>query len=381
MRLFEEVKRVRFLSRLNRFTLAVEDEGLTLKAYLPNSGSLEELLLPGKDLMVVPNPKGKLPLRAVGTLDLEGKPIMIDSIKSNELLPLIIESIPSLKGYTIVRREVSYGSSRFDFLLEEKESGRHLLLEVKSCTLFYEGVASFPDAPTERGRRHIETLSALGTEALGGVLFLIQRPVKYLVPNFHKDPDFARALYSAKDRILIEAISLEWDESLNLKEGSVKEVKIPWDEAKILLEDKGAYLISLFNDEDRSLSLPSGKIFLLPKGFYIYVGSGLRKLSSRIKRHLRKGGKAFWHIDHIKKYMNIIGSFSIRSPLRMECRIARELQDIADDVIPGFGCSDCDCQSHLLYFKKDPKLNEGLFKLLLKFQFGTIRDFIEGHSL
>jgi len=374
-KLFESLKRLRFKKRINRFTLiASDDRGDPFKVYLPNSGSLEELLLPGRELLVIDNPRGSLPFRAVGVIDGSGNTIMIDSLKVNDLLPLIMERIPSLRGYKVIKREFTYGGSRFDFLLER--GSRRLLLEVKGCTLFWRDIASFPDAPTRRGTKHIKTLARLPEGIDGGVLFLIQRPVKYFIPNVHTDPEFAREIYLAKERLLIQAISLRWDEKLNLIEDSVSEAKILWKEMEPLLQDKGAYVLILFNERQRSLNYSEGikqKSFDFPKGFYAYVGSGLRSLSSRIKRHLSTKTKPFWHIDHIKEKMKIVKVIPIRSVNRIECDIAREVKKVADNLIPGFGSSDCRCESHLFYFKEDPNFKEDFLEIILNFRFGVIK--------
>lgn len=374
IKLFPAVEKAYLIERLNRFTLLVSDRNeRALKAYLPNSGSLEELLIPGRTVLVIDNRGGTLPLRAVGVVDEEDNPIMIDSIKVNDLLPLIINKVSSLRGYTISKREVKYENARFDFLLERGEE--KLLLEVKGCTLFSGNIASFPDAPTKRGVKHLRILSKLPEEVKGGILFLIQRPVKYFVPNFHNDLEFAKELFKAKDRILVEAVSLKWDEDLNLLEDSIRRVEIPWSTIEPFLEDRGAYIILLFNQEDKEISFSRGlkdKAMLFRRGFYTYIGSALRGLSSRVRRHLNQTNKAFWHIDYIKGDMKILKTFTIRSPRKIECEIAKELKEIADDYIPNFGSSDCKCESHLLYFNEDPRKRGDFFKILLKFRFENI---------
>lgn len=376
IKLFKELKRMILIRRLNRFTLLVKDKESCFKAYLPNSGSLEELLIPGKEVLVSPNLGGSLPFRTVGAFDLEGEPVMIDSMKVNDILPLIINRIPWLKDHRIVKREVAHGNSRFDFLLEG-EGGERLILEVKGCTLFGFDIAAFPDAPTERGTKHVKALASLEPSLIkGGILFLIQRPVSYFMPNFHRDPEFARSLFEARERIGIGAVSLRWNEDLSLDEESIREVKIPWEKIEPFLEDKGAYIVLLSNPRETSITLPSGRSFSLKEGFYAYVGSGLRGLSSRIRRHERGRGNPFWHIDYIKPYMNIIRSIPIRSPKRIECEIAKELEGIADSSIVGFGCSDCRCKSHLFYFKEEPTSKESFIRTLMRFQFGIIKEYL-----
>ncbi|MCS7233550.1 MAG: DNA/RNA nuclease SfsA [Synergistetes bacterium] len=382
IKLFQKLERVSLIDRLNRFTLLVSnDKGDIMKAYLPNSGSLEELLIPGRVILVTQNPGGGLPLRVAGTIDEDGNAIMIDSLKINEIFPAIINNIPSLKGYSISQREVRYKNARFDFLLEKE--GEKLILEIKGCTLFTQDVASFPDAPTKRGVKHLKLLSDLQSDLKGGILFLIQKPVKYFLPNFHTDLEFAREIFKAKDKILIEAISLKWDEELNLIEDSISKVEIPWEATKPFLEDKGVYLILMFNEKDKQISFSRGlreKSALFPRGFYIYTGSALKGLSSRIKRHIKKEGKNFWHIDYIKRHMKTLKAITIKSPNKIECEIANELMTIADSYILNFGSSDCNCKSHLLYFQKDPRKMDKFIKTILKFRFDIIKDIVERTS-
>ena len=84
------------------------------------------------------------------------------------------------------------------------------------------------------------------------------------------------------------------------------------------------------------------------KGYYIYVGSALNGLDQRIQRHLRKQKKIHWHIDYLLKHAVLIDVFCKESKIREECNIAKKL-DGQLCSIPGFGCSDCRCKSHLFY--------------------------------
>ena len=100
-------------------------------------------------------------------------------------------------GAELVRPEQTYGSSRFDFFL--RREGKGMYLEVKGVTLEEDGVCRFPDAPTERGARHLRELMAARAEGFdAAVLFVIQmRPVRWLRPNDKTDPAFGQALREA----------------------------------------------------------------------------------------------------------------------------------------------------------------------------------------
>ena len=128
---------------------------------------------------------------------------MVHTHRTNDLAQYLMERglIPGLEGAHIVRREVRECRSRFDFLLRRDQ--KDLLLEVKSCTLFGEKIAMFPDAVTERGRRHVDELAALSTHGrAGALLFLVSSPrVKFFMPEYHTDLEFSRTLYAARERI------------------------------------------------------------------------------------------------------------------------------------------------------------------------------------
>ncbi len=115
---------------------------------------------------------------------------------------------------------------------------------------------------------------------------------------------------------------------------------------------KGSYLLLLELENDKTI--PIGKLgeIAFNKGFYIYVGSALGGLEQRIKRHLRSNKKIYWHIDYLLTQVKIIDVFYKENQLREECVIAKELEKQFDST-PGFGCSDCNCKSHLFYGKYD----------------------------
>lgn len=190
----------RFKERLTRFSCLVEAEGAMAPCFLPNPGRLKELLIQGSEVLLVPQKRGdrKTPYDLFA-LRHHGMWVVVDSRVPNRLVheALLSHSIPELSGYGEVKPESVYGSSRLDFLL--KGEGGACLLEVKSCTLVENGVAMFPDAPTTRGRRHVEELLEAKKQGYRAcVLFLIQRgDAGVFRPNDVTDPDFGRALRKA----------------------------------------------------------------------------------------------------------------------------------------------------------------------------------------
>lgn len=194
----------RFLARDNRFRVTVEIDGQEAKAHLPNSGRLGELLVPGHRAMLLertaPSRRTRYDLAMVR---LASEWVSVDARLPNDLVEEALESeaLPPLSGYTAWRREVGFGASRLDFLLQA-DGRRPCLLEVKSVTLVLDGLACFPDAVTARGRRHVDELAeALAQGYRAMVLFVVQRADAAGVrPHDESDPGFGQALRQAAHR-------------------------------------------------------------------------------------------------------------------------------------------------------------------------------------
>lgn len=191
-----------FQERPNRFLVIFEHEGCKEKAHLRDPGRLRELLLPGAGLLLRPaqnmaKRKTKYDVIAVWS---ESIWVLVNSGFHSDLAQELIESrlISEFEGYTVKKREYTYGKSRLDFLLTGQEGS--ILLEVKGCTLVEGGQARFPDAPTERGKRHIEELITAKNQGLkAAVLFIIPREdAKIFSPNWDMDPAFSQALERAE---------------------------------------------------------------------------------------------------------------------------------------------------------------------------------------
>ncbi len=101
---------------------------------------------------------------------------------------------------------------------------------------------------------------------------------------------------------------------------------------------------------------------LFPKGFYIYTGSALNGLKARISRHRRKQKKKFWHIDYLlaSKNAKILEVIAIETDKRLECRLNGIISSLPNPQFfaKGFGCSDCKCKSHLVYFGAEDLANQ-----------------------
>lgn len=203
MKITADLIEATFISRQNRFTCSVNLQGGIETVYLPNSGRLDSVLLPGQRVFLADkySPFRKTRYDLVATR-LKDTYISVDSRVPADLLYQVLSQgeLPQFSSYPSIQREVTLGRSRLDFLLS-KGSGR-CFLEVKSITLVKDGRAYFPDAPTLRGTRHLSTLTWARKEGYeSAVVFIIQREdVDSFSPNDTVDADFGHALRAAKSQ-------------------------------------------------------------------------------------------------------------------------------------------------------------------------------------
>lgn len=187
-----------FLSRPNRFIAYVEVNGTEEKCHVKNTGRCKELLIPGSVvyLEVSDNPqrKTKFSLIAVRKGNLL---INMDSQAPNKVVHEWIASGKFLPGVTLIRPESKFRDSRFDFYVEAE--GKRHFIEVKGVTLEEQGEVSFPDAPTERGCKHLHELVLAQKEGFcSHVIFVVQMEEACCFrPNEQNDPAFAQALRAA----------------------------------------------------------------------------------------------------------------------------------------------------------------------------------------
>ena len=194
---YSAVKQGRFLSRPNRFIAHVEMDGKTEICHVKNTGRCRELLIPGARVWCAeaenPNRKTAYDLIAVekGTYL-----VNMDSQAPNQAVGEWLRN-GGLGNAQVVLPEQRFHDSRFDFYLER--DGKPMFLEVKGVTLEENGVCRFPDAPTQRGARHLRELTLAREQGYdAAVLFVIQMaPVRYRTPNDGTDPEFGKALREA----------------------------------------------------------------------------------------------------------------------------------------------------------------------------------------
>ena len=186
-----------FLERPNRFVAHIEIDGKEEICHVKNTGRCRELLPRGARVWCQrsenPNRKTKFDLITVRKGD---RLINMDSQAPNAAAKGWLLS-GGLGHITDLRAETFHGDSRFDFSFTL--DGKRCFLEVKGVTLENDGVCAFPDAPTQRGAKHLKGLAQAAGDGYGAyVLFVIQMSdVKYLQPNDRTDPAFAAALREA----------------------------------------------------------------------------------------------------------------------------------------------------------------------------------------
>ena len=194
---YKEMVPGEFLARPNRFIARVEIGGKEETVHVKNTGRCRELLPKGAEVWCEkaanPSRKTKFDLITVRKGD---RLINMDSQAPNTAAGEWLLS-GGLGEISDLRSEVFRGDSRFDFSFIK--DGRTCFLEVKGVTLENDGVCAFPDAPTERGAKHLKGLAEAVRDGCGAyVLFVIQmKDVKYLHPNDATDPAFGRALREA----------------------------------------------------------------------------------------------------------------------------------------------------------------------------------------
>lgn len=188
----------KFINRPNRFIAEVEipERGREI-VHVKNTGRCKELLISGVDVILEesdnPNRKTKYDLIAVSK---EGMGwINIDSQAPNKVVYEWLEK----QGYSYIKPEYKYGNSRIDFYME-KENSKYLM-EVKGCTLEIDRIGYFPDAPTERGVKHLRELTLATKKGYKCIIaFVIQMEgITEVRPNISTHPEFGIALKEAKD--------------------------------------------------------------------------------------------------------------------------------------------------------------------------------------
>lgn len=186
----------KFIDRPNRFIAHVDLNGIVETVHVKNTGRCKELLIKGVTVILEEsdNESRKTKYDLIAVYKENFGLINIDSQAPNKVVKEWLES----KDYTYIKPEYIYGNSRIDFYMEKDD--RKYLMEVKGCTLERDGIGYFPDAPTERGVKHIyELIKAKEDGYEVSLAFVIQMEgVNEVLPNIETHPEFGVAIDDAK---------------------------------------------------------------------------------------------------------------------------------------------------------------------------------------
>ena len=114
----------------------------------------------------------------------------------------------------------------------------------------------------------------------------------------------------------------------------------------------GIYQLLIYLSESAYITIGKKGIFRFPRGYYVYTGSAKSGLKARVKRHLRKKKKHFWHIDYLLDHASVKQVFLFPDGRLDECSLSRKVlkRSEAEVIVPKFGASDCNCPTHLVFF-------------------------------
>ncbi len=208
MKIINKTIKGNFIKRLNRFEGIVEIDEREELVHIPNTGRCRELLVMGAIVIleIRESKTRKTPYELIMVYKGD-RLISIDSQAPNRIVEEAVKAglTKEIGDYEYVKREVFYQSSRFDLFLKKNEQsgkGDSCYIEVKGVTLEVDGTAMFPDAPTERGARHVRELADAHQEGYRAVIvFLIQMGnVREFKPNTPMDKEFGEALAEAHSK-------------------------------------------------------------------------------------------------------------------------------------------------------------------------------------
>ena len=195
---YNNTLRAKFIERPNRFEAFVEIEGVRELVHVKNTGRCTGVLLPGVDVVLEqsdnPNRKTKYDLIAAYKPDFGI--INLDSQAPNKVAREWLER----QDYDLIKPEYTYGKSRIDFYMEK--NGEKYLCEVKGCTLEIGGIGYFPDAPTDRGVKHLQELSGAVADGYHTMIAFVigMNGITEVRPNADIHPEFAEAFYEAVEK-------------------------------------------------------------------------------------------------------------------------------------------------------------------------------------
>lgn len=236
------------IRRKNRFVASVLIDKTETDVYVPNTGRLSELAIPGSGCLLAES-AGRYRYKMLYILS-NGFPVMIDSTLSNSLFAelLLSRKVPGLERFSLIRREPVYGNHRFDYLIADDINSCYA--ELKSCTLFFNDVAAFPDAVSSRAAEHIRQLGT--TQGGKLIIFILNDRAEVFVPNYHTDYEFYLSLKENSSRINISAFRICYDDDLNIDSLTAIPVHIPD------VSQRGFFFMVFSDDTDTFYTYISG---------------------------------------------------------------------------------------------------------------------------
>ena len=193
--IYENIREAKFIKRLNRFMAYIETDGRIEICHVKNTGRCKELLIEGARVFVQENNNSKRKTKYSLISVYKGQKLVnIDSQAPNGIFHEWLLSSNLFENIILIKPEYKFKSSRFDFYIEA--DGKKILVEVKGVTLEEKGVVMFPDAPTERGLKHLNELAASLDEGYEAYLcFVVQmKDVLYFTPNYKTHEAFGKTL-------------------------------------------------------------------------------------------------------------------------------------------------------------------------------------------
>lgn len=197
---YNNILQGKFISRPNRFIAHIEINNKVEICHVKNTGRCKELLTPDATVFVEKNdnPKRKTKFSLIGVIK-DNRMINMDSQVTNKVVQEWILKGNLFTELKLLKPETKYKNSRFDFYVETPS--RKAFIEVKGVTLEENGIVKFPDAPTERGVKHLRELCECIKEGYDAyIIFVIQmKDVSHFEPNVERHKEFAEALKGAKE--------------------------------------------------------------------------------------------------------------------------------------------------------------------------------------
>lgn len=371
---FGSVFTAQFIDRPNRFLVRCRTRDFeTIEAFMANPGRMWELLLPDVTLYVMeaharPGTTRKTRYTIVG-VERDGEPVFLHTHLNNAVARLFLDEgrIPGLEDAKVIRSEVTVGSSRFDFLL--KQGGEEVLLEVKSVTLFGNGVAMFPDAITERGRRHLEELAHLSK---GGakpiVLFLAHSSkVEYFMPDYHTDISFSRTFLAVRDKVRILPVAIHWNNYLE-PEGPARLLEIPWDYVERETVDRGVLLLQLYFDKPGTVTVEKSRTYSIDAGYHLFVLHVPDNMEKLCERYKKKSPASTDPLSLVRSKASECVVIPIRASALDACTVAQELSDLFEGSDLEIPTTKCWCDTHAFCSVENPLDRPSFHRVLQDFR-------------